>query len=134
VIQTTGAGTKGVVNASGADSIILGSFVMAGAIARYIRRIKPKVVSLVAMGNVGVEPNEEDESCAEYLEALLMGIEPDFEIIKKRIRSSPSGAKFFDPSKPQFKEKDFWMALELDRFDFVLRVKRGDLLSVIRDN
>ena len=133
VIQTTGSGTQGVVNASGADSILLGSFVMAGAIARYTHRINPKLVSLVAMGNVGIEPNEEDESCAEYLEALLTGSEPDYEIIKRRIRSSPSGSKFFDPSKPQFLEEDFWLALDLDRFDFVLRVVGGEILSVIRD-
>ena len=133
VIQTTGAGTQGVVNASGADEIVLGSLVMAGAIARYIRRVDPEVVSLVAMGDVGVEPNEEDESCAEYIEGLLEGRRPDFEEMRGRIRASPSGAKFFDPSKPQFREEDFRLALELDRFDFVLRVVRGDLLMVVRE-
>jgi 2-phosphosulfolactate phosphatase len=132
VIQTTGAGTQGVVSASGADEIVLGSFVMAGAIARHIRRVEPEVVSLVAMGNVGVEPNEEDESCAEYLEGLLEGRRPDFEAMKGRIRVSPSGAKFFDPSKPQFREEDFRLALELDRFDFVLRVVRGEMLTVVK--
>jgi 2-phosphosulfolactate phosphatase len=132
VIQTTGAGTQGVVSASGADEIVLGSFVMAGAIARHIRRVEPEVVSLVAMGNVGVKPNEEDESCAEYLEGLLEGRRPDFEAMKGRIRVSPSGAKFFDPSKPQFREEDFRLALELDRFDFVLRVVRGEMLTVVK--
>jgi 2-phosphosulfolactate phosphatase len=132
VIQTTGAGTQGVVSASGADEIVLGSFVMAGAIARYIRRVEPEVVSLVAMGNVGVEPNEEDESCAEYLEGLLEGRRPDFEAMRERIRASPSGAKFFDPSRPQFREEDFRLALELDRFDFVLRVVRGEMLTVVK--
>ena len=130
VIQRTGAGTNGVVNARGADETILGSFVMAGAIARYIRRTKPEVVSLVAMGDVGVEPNEEDESCAEYIEGLLKGEKPDFEEMKRRIRAAPSGAKFFDAARPQFREEDFRLALELDRFDFVLRVQRGELLSV----
>jgi 2-phosphosulfolactate phosphatase len=133
VIQTTGAGTQGVVSASGADEIVLGSFVMAGAIARYIRRVRPEVVSLVAMGNVGVEPNEEDESCAKYIEGLLEGRKPDFEAMKGRIRASSSGAKFFDPSRPQFREEDFRLALELDRFDFVLRVVRGDMLTVVRE-
>ena len=134
MIQTTGAGTQGVVSASGADEIVLGSFVMAGAIARYIRRVEPEVVSLVAMGSVGVEPNEEDESCAEYIEGLLEGERPDFEALRGRIRASPSGAKFFDPSRPQFREEDFRLALELDRFDFVLRVVRGEMLTVVRGN
>ena len=133
VIQTTGAGTQGVVSASGADEIVLGSFVMAGAITRYIRRVEPEVVSLVAMGNVGIEPNEEDESCAEYIEVLLEGGRPDFESMRGRIRASPSGAKFFDPSRPQFGEEDFRLALELDRFDFVLRVVKGEMLTVVRE-
>jgi 2-phosphosulfolactate phosphatase len=132
VIQTTGSGTKGVVNASGADALLLGSFVMAGAIVRYIQRVKPEVVSLVAMGNKGVEPNEEDESCAEYIKGLLEGGKPDFEEMKRRIRASPTGAKFFDESKPQFREEDFHLALELDRFDFVLKVNREKRLTVIK--
>ena len=64
VIQRTGAGTNGVVNAKNAEERILGSFVMAEAIVGYIKKQAPSIVSLVAMGNVGIEPNEEDESCA----------------------------------------------------------------------
>ncbi|UCH58107.1 MAG: 2-phosphosulfolactate phosphatase [Candidatus Bathyarchaeota archaeon] len=132
VVQTTGAGTQGVVNALGADELLLGSFVMAGAIVEHIRKDQPGIVSLVAMGNFGVEPNEEDESCAEYIEDCLRGSSPDFEAMRRRIRVAPSGAKFFDPSKPQFREEDFHLALELDRFDFFLRVVKGDPLTVVR--
>lgn len=133
VIQTTGAGTQGVVNASGSDEILLGSFVTAGAIIRYIKKAQPRTVSLVAMGSVGVEPSEEDESCAAYIEDSLKGRLPDFEEMRRRIRASPSGKKFFDPSRPQFREEDFRLALELDRFDFVLRVERGELLRVVKE-
>lgn len=122
VIQRTGAGTNGVVNAKEASERVLGSFVMAEAIVQYIKKRKPRIVSLVAMGNVGIEPNEEDESCADYLERRLKGEKPDFEEIKKRIRKSPSGAKFFDPLRPHFKKEDFQLAMELDRFDFILKV------------
>jgi len=125
VVQTTGAGTQGVVNATGAEAIVLGSFVMAEAISKYIERIRPKVVSLVAMGSVGVEPSEEDEGCAEYIEGRLRGQPPDFDEIRRRIKNASSGAKFFDPSQPQFREEDFHLSLELDRFDFVLGVKKG---------
>jgi 2-phosphosulfolactate phosphatase len=133
VIQTTGAGTQGVVNARGAEEILLGSFVVANAIVRYIRRTQPKVVSLVAMGSRGVEPGEEDELCAGYIEGALEGKVTDFDEIKRRIRESPSGAKFFDPSQPQFHEEDFYMSLELDRFDFILRVVKGDGLYVVKE-
>ncbi len=132
VIQRTGAGTNGVVNARGAEERVLGSFVMAEAIVRYIKKEDPDVVSLVAMGNVGVEPNEEDESCAEYIEGRLRGEKPDFNEMRRRIRAAPSGAKFFDPARPQFREEDFHLALELDRFGFVLRVEAAEILYVMR--
>ncbi len=134
VIQRTGAGTNGVVNARGAEERVLGSFVMAEAIVRYIKREDPDVVSLVAMGNVGVEPNEEDESCAEYIEGRLRGEKPDFNEMRRRIRAAPSGAKFFDPARPQFREEDFHLALELDRFGFVLRVEAAEILYVMKAN
>jgi 2-phosphosulfolactate phosphatase len=130
VVQRTGAGTQGVVNARGADIILLGSFVMAGAIARFIKMTEPEVVSLVAMGDVGVQQNAEDEGCADYIEGCLRRKPPDFGEIRRSIRYAPSGRKFFDPSRPWFKEGDFHLALELDRFDFVLEVVRGRRLHV----
>lgn len=133
VIQTTGAGTQGVVNARGVEGILLGSFVMAGAVIKHIRRIQPEVVSLVAMGSRGVEPSEEDELCAEYIEDSLEGRVPDFDETRRRIREAPSGAKFFDPSQPQFREEDFHMALEFDRFDFILRAVKDDGLYVVKE-
>jgi 2-phosphosulfolactate phosphatase len=132
VIQRTGAGTNGVVNAQDAAERILGSFVMAEAIVKYIKRRDPGVVSLVAMGNVGVEPNEEDESCAEYIEGRLRGEKPDFDEMKRRIKAAPSGAKFFDPAKPHFKGEDFHIAMELDRFGFVLKVEDAAIPYVVR--
>ena len=133
VIQTTGAGTQGVVNATGAEELLLGSFVMAGAIVEHIRRVKPNVVSLVAMGSVGVERSLEDELCASYIEESLKGAIPDFEGMKRRIREAPSGAKFFDPARPQFREEDFYMALELDRFDFIIQVLKNDQLYAVKE-
>lgn len=134
VIQTTGAGTQGIVNAMGTDEILLGSFVMADAIIKYIRRTQPQRVSLVAIGSRGVEISEEDELCASYIEEALKGKMLDFNEIKQCIRESPSGAKFFDPSQPQFHEEDFQMALELSRFDFALRVAKSNGLYVVKEN
>ncbi len=122
LIQTTGSGTRGIVNAVGADEIILGSFVMAGAIVDYIKEVDLDVVSLVAMGWNGNYPAIEDELCAEYLEGRLMGLHPNFSEMRGRIRADLQGAKFFDSSKSQFIEGDFHAAMDLDRFDFVLRV------------
>ena len=130
LIQTTGSGTRGIVNAVGADEIILGSFVMAGAIVEYIKEVDPDVVSLVAMGWNGNYPAIEDELCAEYLEGRLKGLHPNFSEMRGRIRADPQGAKFFDPSTLQFVEGDFHAAMDLDRFSFVLRVVKGEHLRV----
>jgi 2-phosphosulfolactate phosphatase len=130
VVLRTGAGTQGVVNAHKADTILLGSFVMAGAIIKYIKKKKPDIVSLVAMGDKGVVPNEEDEGCAQYIERSLRRRDPDFGRIKRRISQAPSGRKFFDPTRPWFRENDFHLALELDKFDFLLIVERKDYLYV----
>ncbi|NQT08823.1 2-phosphosulfolactate phosphatase [Candidatus Bathyarchaeota archaeon] len=130
LIQTTGSGTRGIVNAVEAEEIILGSFVMAGAIVGYIMEVDPDVVSLVAMGWNGNYPAIEDELCAEYLDGCLRGKPPDFDEMRRRIREDPQGAKFFNSAKPQFVEGDFHAAMDLNRFPFVLRVVKGENLRV----
>ena len=127
LIQTTGSGTRGIINAAEADELVLGSFVMAEAIVDYIKEADPEVVSIVAMGWSGNYPAIEDELCAEYLCGRLRGEPQDFDGMRRRIREDPQGAKFFDASRPQFHEGDFHAAMDLDRFSFVLKVEgRGD--------
>ena len=133
IIHTTSAGTQGIVNAVHAEEIVTGSFVNAKAIADYIRKKSPEKVSLVCMGKEGLAPAEEDELCAVYLEALLTGEGiPDIDERLKALRTG-GGRHFFDPSlKEVFPEKDFWMCIDRDRFDFVLQVRRDrdGLISV----
>jgi len=126
VIQTTSAGTNGLFNAYGAEEILPGSFVMADAIVDYIKNRNPEEVSIVAMGWGGLEKAPEDESFADYLEGKLNGEMPDFEGMKKRIRAHPQGAKFFDKTQTDFKEGDFHCAMDLNRFDFCLKLVKAE--------
>ncbi len=132
VIHTTSAGTQGVKNAVRAEEIITGSFVNAKAIAAYVRERNPEKVSLVAMGKAGLAQAEEDELCALYLKGLLTGEEvPDIDGKLKSLRTG-GGSHFFDPAQQDvFPEKDFWMCIDRDRFNFVLRAEkdRDGLLS-----
>lgn len=130
VVQTTSAGTQGIVNAVGAEEILLGSFVIVDAVVEYIQNTSPETVSLVAMGWGGRVKSPEDESLAEYIEKRLNDLEPDFASMKQRIREHPQGAKFFDPEQPEFVEGDFHCAMDLNRFGFCLRVVPGDPPSV----
>ena len=128
VVHSTSSGTQGIANAMNAGEIITGSFVNSGAIIKYIRKKEPKVVSLVCMGYACEYPTDEDTMCAEYIRNELEGKPNNFEEMKQLIKSG-SGARFFEEENQSWSpEADFWLCLEPDRFDFVLKVeKEGDL-------
>ena len=126
VVHTTSAGTQGISNAKNADEIITGSLVNAAAIARYIQKKNPAVVSLVCMGLESKSETEEDTLCARYIKSLL---ENDPIELKEEIESlkETSGKKFFDPAQQDvFPEKDFYMSTQVNKFDFVLRYCKDD--------
>ena len=124
VIQRTSSGVQGILAASHAEEVLLGSFVMAEATIDYIERRKPRVISIVAMGWEGEHKAIEDELCAEYLEDRLQGRNPDFPDMVRRIRENQSGAKFFDKTQTTFREGDFYAAMSLNKFPFALKVIR----------
>lgn len=124
VVHTTSAGTQGVANATGATEMLTGSLVNAKAIAAYIKASGAEDVSLVCMGLAGVESTREDTLCAEYIKALVEGTPIDLQAGIEECKRT-SGAKFFDPDNTVFPEEDFWLSVEADRFDFVLRVEKG---------
>ena len=132
VIQTTSAGTRGLFNAYGADELLPGSFVIADATVEYIQKKNPETVSLIAMGWGGMEKAPEDEALAEYIELKLKGEEPDFKAMFKHIRNDPQGMKFFDVSQPEFKEGDFHCAMDINRFDFCLKLVKGDQPYIVK--
>lgn len=124
VVHRTSSGTQGINLARGADEVLLGSFVMAEATARYIRSLEPEVVSLVAMGWEGEKFALEDELCAEYLEERILRLRPDFQQMRRRILLEASD-KFFQPGQTSFRPEDPDLCLWLDRFDFALGVEKG---------
>ena len=134
IIQTTSAGTQGLMAAMNAEEILPGSFVMAGAIIEYIKDRSPETVSLVAMGWGGKERSTEDELFADYVEYQLKGMNPDFQAMKQKIRESSAGAKFFDPKQPQFVEGDFHCAMDINRFNFCLRLKKSETPFMVKVN
>ena len=122
VIMTTSSGTKGLMNAKDADELLSGSFVNAGAIIRYIELKNPSRVSLVCMGYEGHTPTQEDTFLAEYIKAKLLHKPTDFEQIKSVLRTG-DGARLLDPANHEWSPAtDFDLCLDLDRFDFVLRL------------
>ena len=120
VVQRTSSGTQGVVAATGADAIVLGSFVVAAATVRYLRE-RAQEVTIVAMGQNAQEDADEDLACARYLAAALRG------------ESLPSIEVALVERWPDwFPRRDAELALEVDRFGFALPVHRENGLLIAR--
>ena len=119
VVQRTSSGTQGVVAATGASAIVLGSFVIAAATVRYLRQADE--VTVVAMGQNAQEDADEDLLCARYLAAALRG-DP-----------LPSTEVTLVEAWPDwFPRRDAELALEVDRFAFALPVHRENGLLIAR--
>ena len=125
VVHTTSCGTQGIVNAINASEIITGSLVNASAIAKYIKQNNFDEVSIVSMSRPNELPSAEDDLCARYLKSLLE--DTVFENLEDEIENLKitSGKKFFDSSmKEVFPEEDFYLCVEINKFNFVLRVNK----------
>lgn len=135
VIHTTTAGTKGLINSSKADLVITGSIVNAAAVVRYIKTLRPKHVSLVAMGYRATISADEDILCADIIKAGLEDKKITFETKISELQNS-SGKRFFNIENLDFSPPtDFFLCTMLNKFNFVLKAERRldnniDLLKI----
>lgn len=127
IILSTSAGTKGIIAAENAAEIITGSFVNITAAAEYIKRKKPELVSLVAMGNNGVAEAAEDNLYAQELEKILNGEKSlTAAEIKNKLRS-PAGDRFFrEETQSEMPKEDFDYSLKINNFDFVIKAEKKE--------
>ncbi len=135
LVHTTHAGTQGLVNAAAADEVLTGAFVNISAVCRHILAQSPARVSLVRMGHEARERCAEDDLYAESLQVMLRGgPAPVAESVRERLRSAPAARKFFEPACDWAPLPDFDYCTEVDRFDFVLRLRRvpGEPLELER--
>jgi len=125
VVQRTSSGTQGVVAASGARAIVLGSFVIAAATVRYLRQ-HAQEVTVVAMGQNAEEDADEDLACARYLAASLGDARPPIPTVTLLADRGAEGWPDWFP------RRDAELALEVDRFTFALPVSRENGLLIAR--
>jgi 2-phosphosulfolactate phosphatase len=131
LVHRTSQGTQGLVNATFANELIFGSFPTASAIALYIKKRQPQVVSIVAMDG----KDSEDDVFANYLRDLLLGKHPDKENVKQYLRNHEVSARFLDPKLTEFPKEDIDYCLAIDHFNFVCLVKRQNSdLQIIKHN
>ena len=125
VVHRTTSGVTGVASAyDKAKEIILGSFVMAKAVAAYIKSQNPPIVTLLAMGARAQKKAVEDEACADYLEHLLTGTPYDPIKVFKDIAFEKTAQRFIQGATEYLPKEDPVFCLQPDLFDFVLTVKR----------
>jgi 2-phosphosulfolactate phosphatase len=131
IAQRTGAGTQGIVAATGAEYLYAVSLVTAKTTARALRSHQTEQISLVAMGNRAVIRTDEDELCALHLRNLLEGRAGNAEAVRQLILASGEIPRFHDSSDPHH-PRDLDIALDIDRFDFAVRVQQEDGWPVAR--
>ena len=124
LVHTTHAGTQGLVESAGASEVLTGAFVNLSAVAGFIAARRPDQVSLVRMGHQARERCVEDDLCARCLVDLLEGRDPGLKRVPELLRDAPAARKFFDPACDFAPEADFDLCTDVDRYDFVLRLRR----------
>ena len=132
LVQSTRAGTVGVAAATKADTIYLGSFVVAQATVNAILKDNPSLVTIIAMGDQGIVRSDEDEHCGIYLRNLLEGRHPDPTALESLIMQGGATQKFFDDTQPQYHPKDVELALQVNKYPFAMKVSREDGQLVAR--
>jgi 2-phosphosulfolactate phosphatase len=122
VILTTSAGTQGMVKATRAERMFVGSFGNAGVLIEALRAISTPVVTFLAVGTDGIRKAVEDEVCASYLQRRLQGGPKDIAITLKEQISQGEGAERLRLLQ---QENDFPYCLTVDIFNCVPEVRRG---------
>jgi 2-phosphosulfolactate phosphatase len=125
IIQRTSAGTQGIVAAAGrAERLYAASLVTASATARALA--SSERVSLVAMGEEGIVRTDEDELCALHLRQLLLGRPGAAQALRQVILAGGDVAGFHDTARVYLATGDVGIALDIDRYDFAVRVALED--------
>lgn len=133
VIQRTSSGTRGVAAALGnADRLFAGALVTASATTRAVLAEAPARVTLAAMGRNAVVRADEDELCAIHLRNLLEGRPGNADALRGVILGGGQIPDFADPAKPYLHPNDLDICLDVDRFDFAIRVALEDGRPVAR--
>lgn len=124
LIQRTSAGTQGLVRAIRADALYAASFVVARATAHQLIRNQADVISFVVTGISEGRDGDEDLACAEYIQALVEGDEPDPAPYLARVASSTVGRDFSSGSLGYLLQEDFQLSVLVNHFDFAMPVRR----------
>lgn len=126
LIQRTSAGTQGLVRAVNADSLFAASFVIARATAQSLIDGRFDTISFVVTGISEGRDGDEDLACAEYIQALVEGKNPDPTPYLARVAGSTVGRDFSSGSLRYLLQEDFKLSLEINSFNFSMPVGKAN--------
>src|SRR6516164_4850252 len=86
------------------------------------QRRPPAPFFRVAMGDNGIKRTDEDELCAIHLRNRLEDRLSDADAIRRLILAGGEVERFRDPARPYLHPEDVDIALDIDRYDFAIRV------------
>jgi 2-phosphosulfolactate phosphatase len=131
LVQRTSAGTQGIVRSTQASHLAAASFVVAGATAKYIQSLSPVDVTFVITGYT-YDGGQEDAACAQYIEALLLGQQPEVKPYLERVMDSHDAGKILENIQPHAPVTDLDYCTSVDKYSFAMPVTREDGLFVMR--
>ena len=126
LIQRTGAGTQGAVNAAHSPHMLLCSLVNAAATAHYASALAAQTgepITLLPTGKPDETfPSTEDDFCADYLEAIITGREDAPQLLADRIARLRAGrfTIWEQGNESDFPAGDIEKVLDANRFHFVM--------------
>ncbi|MFC2154690.1 2-phosphosulfolactate phosphatase [Candidatus Altiarchaeota archaeon] len=129
IISTTN-GTKAITNAvRKADEVWIGGFLNVGAIVNALKRQNPEKVALLAASGGDARKNE-DELCAKYLKALMIGENVSFHEYKDHILNE----RLKEKNLQSWFKADIEFCLQLNKYNFVPKVysdlKYGNVIKI----
>ena len=136
IIQRTGAGTQGAVNARHATHLLVGALVNAQATVAYAAQLAAadaahQVTLVPTAGTVEDEGPRaiEDEVCARYMEALLRGREDAADVLARGIADLEANERLgiWSQGFEDFPPGDVPAALAANRFPFAMEGERQTL-------
>lgn len=124
LIQCTAGGVRGLTAWQGAPRLFAAGLVCARATARQLRRLAPPRLTLVVTGKWIDRDGDEDDACADYIEALLRDDATAAAPFAARVRGSDFGRRFTGAPGSVHSAADLECCAAPDRFDFALEVVR----------
>jgi 2-phosphosulfolactate phosphatase len=121
VVQRTSSGVQGALTAlEVADEVVVASYNIARATARYILSKQPAQVSLVAMGWDLKERAPEDDWCARYIAHLLGKGEYNHDQAMREIVFNRTAQRFLGADETKFPPEDPVLCLQRNVYNYAL--------------